>query len=145
MSSNFRRLLVSVALVALAGCEGASSRPDEFHVSGQVHFSGQPVPGGMIMFEPDIKGGNDGLQGYAEIENGYYDTKTTTKGVTGGSYVVKINGFDRPAIAGQAPRPKLLFKNYTVRVDLNDSGELYDFDIPASAGSTTAVEPPPPT
>jgi hypothetical protein len=131
------RSIVVVALVMQVGCE--SSRTDEFHLSGRVTFDGAPVPSGYILFNPDLRAGTDGLQGYTEIENGRYDTSVSQKGVSGGHYVAQIHGFVMD------PHPKRLFQPYDQRVELSGSSNTVDFEVPVSAGVMDAQPLPPPT
>jgi len=102
-------------------------------------FNGQPVPAGYILLDPDIQAGNDGLQGYAEIENGHFDTITSSKGVTGGLYVARIHGFETDA------EPKRLFEEFKKRVELTETANVLDIEVPSSVGTTTGEPLLPPT
>src|SRR4051812_17376726 len=89
------RLLCLGSLLLLTGCNRDTTA---YPVSGTVEYAGQPVPSGTIYFDPDPAKQNTGPQGYALIINGKYDTRETGKGVRGGSYLVRIEGFDgKPA------------------------------------------------
>ena len=117
-------------LLLVAGCGGSDRTL--YHVQGTVTFDGQPVPAGTIFFEPDAKAGNDGTQGFAEIKNGRYDTAESLKGVTGGAYQVRVNGFQPPA--GGAP-PKILFKDFRQSMQLPKGDSVQEVVVPLDAAS----------
>lgn len=121
--------LVLVLVVAVNGCD--SSRENEFHVSGDIVFDGKPVPAGYILLSPDVAAGNDGLQGYADIEGGHYDTNQTSRGVSGGKYLLEIHGFELPA---QGAGPKPLFREYITPAELSREDNVQDINVPADAG-----------
>lgn len=112
----------------LAGCGGGSG-PRGVDVSGTVTFKGEPVPRGVIYFDPDAAAANDGVQGFARIRNGAYDTRETGKGIGGGAYRVRITG----ATAEDDGPAKALFSEYNIPVDFPFETTTKDFDVPASA------------
>jgi len=130
-----------LAIVLAAGCTNA--RP-VFNVSGTVTFDGQPVPAGIIYFNPDFSQGNDGPQGVADIKDGKFDTSKGGRGHCGGAMVVRIEGFD-----GKSPDPKSvgkpLFVAFELNRDLPRQNSSQDFEVPASAaqGLTPSSNPPP--
>lgn len=91
---NLSLLFALTVAVLLDGCGSNANGPERIDVKGTVTFDGKPVPQGRIIFEPDSKAGNDGPQGYAEIENGTYDTAATGKGPVPGAQIVTITGYD---------------------------------------------------
>ena len=125
---RFAGTTLLVAMLFLAGCGG--SGPRSVNVSGTVTFGGQPVPQGMIYFDPNTAAGNDGVQGFARIHDGAYDTRETGKGIGGGAYRVRITG----ATAGGDGPARALFSDYTVAVDFPQETATRDFVVPASAG-----------
>ncbi len=127
--------LLAVCCTTTVGCE--TRRDDEFQVSGEVRFAGEPVPAGYILFNPSVKDGTDGLQGYAEIEAGHYSTSGSQKGVTGGTYRVKLYGFEKGST------PKQLFEPYEITVEFSPDRETLDFEVPASARTEKAEALPP--
>jgi hypothetical protein len=127
------------ALILVAGCRKETRR---FDVSGKVTFNGKPVPVGRIYFDPDLSKKNDGLQGTAEIEDGYYNTAKGGMGTTGGPVVVRIEASDGVAGDPERPNGKPLFPYYEVQVDLPRENKITrDFDVPASAAQ---MKPPTP-
>ena len=124
---RFAGTMLVIAMPLLAGCGG--SGPRAVNVSGTVTFNGQPVPQGKIYFDPDTAAGNDGVQGFARIQEGAYDTRDTGKGIGGGAYRVRIIG----ATAGENGPAKPLFGEYTVAVDFPQETTTHDFEVPASA------------
>src|SRR5689334_22645316 len=76
-----------LGLLLIAAC----SQEEKLHrVSGNVTFVGKPIPKGLIFFDPQA----DGPQGFANIVDGKYDTAVQGKGVRGGSYNIRVNGFN---------------------------------------------------
>ncbi len=132
-------MLRIAAVLLLAGCgRGGAERYD---VSGKVTFNGAPVPAGVVIFDPAVGEGNDGLQGFAEIDDGRYTTRGQNKGITGGRYHVRIRGFARAELPDAQPRK--LFDEYHTTVDFSDGTATHDFDVPASAASNMGALPPP--
>ena len=123
-------LCLVACLFCIVGCRGSDR--ELYHVSGTVNFKGQPVPAGVIFFEPDASVGNDGTQGYAEILDGRFNTADTGKGITGGAYQVRVRGFIPPA--GGAPG-RLLFKDYRQTLELPAADSQQTIEVPPDAGS----------
>jgi hypothetical protein len=84
--------LVSLGLLALAGCGGdESGLPPRYSVSGYVKYKGEPVEKGTIVFEPNDVAAGRVAQG--TIENGYYKLTTSGEGGDGalpGDYKVVV-------------------------------------------------------
>lgn len=127
--SRFAGATLLVAMLFFTGCGG--SGPRAVDVSGTITFGGQPVPQGVVYFDPDTAAGNDGVQGFARIHDGAYDTRETGKGIGGGPYRVRITG----ATAGGDGPARALFSEYTVAVDFPRETTTRDFAVPASAGA----------
>ena len=111
-------------LVALAGCTKGEKL---YRVSGVVTHNGKPIPKGLIHFDPQ----SDGPQGFANIVDGKYDTAQQGQGVRGGSYAVRVNGFDGKE-ANEAPFGQALFPEYTGTKDLPEADSTYDLDVTKS-------------
>jgi hypothetical protein len=121
-------LLRSAAVVLVLGLAALPACKQEeklYRVSGAVTYSGKPIPKGLIFFDPTT----DGPQGFANIVDGKYDTARLGKGVRGGSYVVRVNGFDGKE-ANEAPFGQGLFPEYTGTTDLPQEDSTYDLDVP---------------
>jgi hypothetical protein len=93
--------------LASAGC-GSDEKQTPVH--GRVYFHGRPLPGGTIVFTPDLERGGSGSVAYAEIDaDGYYSLRGGEKlGVAAGWHRVTIAP---PALAvkpGQAVPPPLV-------------------------------------
>ena len=82
------------ALVICCLTTGCNRRPVLYHVSGTVTYDGQPLPAGQVFFDADLTKGHDGPQGFAYIKDGQFDTAQGGRGVLGGPYVIRIQGFD---------------------------------------------------
>lgn len=124
--------LFAIGSLVVAGCNNG---PKRVEVSGDVSFDGKPLPAGRIFFNPDFTKGNDGPQGYAEIKNGKYNTRSSGKGACGGATVVKIEGYeagagDKPGFVGAK-----LFNEYETKLDLPLETCTRNFDVPASAAA----------
>ena len=113
---------LAAALVAVAGC---TKQEKLYRVSGTVTYDGKPIPKGVISFVPQA----DGPQGFANIWDGKYDTAKEGKGVRGGSYDVRINGFDGKE-ANEAPFGQALFPEYNGAKELPSEDSTYDLDVP---------------
>jgi len=110
-----------LGLAALAGC----AREEKlYRVSGAVTYDGKPVAKGLIFFDPQA----EGPQGFANIVGGKYDTGQQGKGVRGGAYNVRVNGFDGK-VANEAPFGQALFPEYTGTKYLPNEDSTYDLDI----------------
>ncbi|QDU29093.1 hypothetical protein ETAA8_42000 [Anatilimnocola aggregata] len=123
-------LLVALSLIGLltAGCEKVVKR---YEVSGKITYQGQPIPAGIIYFDPDIAAGGKGLQGFAVIKDGTYDTRVEGGlGPVGGKYVLRIhgnNGIPEPELVMGRP----LFGEITIPKELPAADtQLEDIDVP---------------
>src|SRR5262245_45059271 len=105
-----------MAFLTAVGCGGDG--PRRYHISGKVTYKGHSIPAGEIIFDPDVTKGKDGVQGFALIRDGEYDTSVRGgKGVGAGPYVVKIRGYDgKPR--GELPLGEPLFPEYEDKIDL---------------------------
>ncbi len=113
------------------GCGGDGDGPPRFDVSGRVTFNSQPVPFGRVVFDPDTAAGNKGPQGFAEIRDGSYDTRSG-RGSIGGPHIVRITGFGTDPKTGNEDNPvPALFPEYQTKVDLPKAKATQDFDVPA--------------
>jgi hypothetical protein len=116
---------VILGVLALSAC---GPREEKLHhVSGKVTYDGKPIPKGGIHFEPTV----DGPQGYASIIDGQFDTSQQGSGVRGGSYHVRVNGFDGKVIPDH-PFGKDLFPEYRDKTELPAANSTYDLNVPKS-------------
>jgi hypothetical protein len=125
----FSALGFSLAVVCLA-LGGCGNRPKLYPVSGTVTHAGRPLPAGVIFFDPDVTKQNKGPQGYAIIKDGRYDTAALGgKGVGGGAYLARIDGFDgKPG--RELPMGNVLFTQFQQPIDLPEAASTRDFDVP---------------
>jgi hypothetical protein len=114
------------AMLLVLGCNNG---PTIFHVEGMVTYKGQPLPKGVIYFDPDPRQGNDGPQGHAIITDGKYTTRGELgKGVVGGAYIIRIEGFDgKPG--NELPLGKPLFTSFSETRSLEAADQTQDFTI----------------
>lgn len=88
------KLATVLTLMVALGATGCSdSGPASYRLQGVVTWKGQPVPNGLIRFEPDSAAGNTGPATVAPIRQGRYATPRG-RGVIGGRYRVYISGND---------------------------------------------------
>ncbi|MCA9267882.1 MAG: hypothetical protein KDA41_05400 [Planctomycetales bacterium] len=118
---------LGLLLAGVAGC--GPSGPQRFELSGSVTFQGRPVPAGVVFLDPDTVAGNRGLQGYAEIHDGRYDTRVGSgKGHTGGAYRLRVRGFD-----DSVAKPTPLFDEWETPRDLPDAASTSDIEVTAES------------
>src|SRR4029079_8096155 len=110
-----------------AGLTACSKQEKLYRVSGAVTYDGKPIPKGLIFFDPQT----DGPQGFANIVGGKYDTTQQGKGVRGGAYNIRVNGFDGKE-ANEAPFGQALFPEYTGTKELPQEDSTYDLNVPRS-------------
>lgn len=118
--------LMVVMVGLLIGCQ---TGPRIYHVKGTVQYKNQPVPAGVVYFDPDSTQQNDGPQGYAFIKDGVFDTAAKGgRGVVGGAYVVRIEGFDgKPG--EELPMGRALFVDFKKSLDLPKQDSTQDFQV----------------
>jgi len=121
---RFAWLLWVVGLVIFAAC---SQEEKLYRVSGSVTFNGKPIPKGLIFFDPQA----EGPQGFANIEDGKYDTSLPGKGrgVRGGAYNIRVSGFTGIE-NNEAPFGDALFPEYSDTKDLPKADSMFDLDVP---------------
>lgn len=132
------RLLLTIGVfvfaLSLAGC-GKTESENVVQVSGTAAYQGQPIPMGMIIFEPDSAKGNRGPQGYADIKDGKFDTRSSGKGVAAGPLIVRITGGDGVAPEAFSPLGKPLFAEQTTKVNVSRDAAVLTLDIPSAVSS----------
>ena len=111
----------------LASCGGSEQLYD---VSGTITFEGRPIPKGLIFFDPDTSKGTPGTQGFANIDNGKFDTALAGKGrgIRGGTYHIRISGFDGKE-APEAPFGQFLFPEHQLTKELPPQKQTFDYDV----------------
>ncbi len=129
---NPRSIAVAVLAICLLVAPGCGEpKVPRYNLSGTVTYEGKPVPAGRILFEPDIRKGNDGPQGYSDIKDGKYGTDRFGKGAVSGPLVVTIIGTtgQDATEANMLGRP--LFPRYQTTIDLPKEAIEYDFEVPS--------------
>jgi hypothetical protein len=120
--------LLAVVIFAIAGC--GKPPPKRYQLSGKITWAGKPIPAGMLYIEPDLAAGTNGLQGYAVIEKGQYDTRKGGQGHSGGKSVLRIFAGDG-VVSGEATMGQPLFPEYTWKEELPTADVTKDIEIPA--------------
>lgn len=117
---------LAVGLAALpTGCGGGERLYD---VSGTITFEGRPIPKGLIYFDPDASKGNKGPQGFANIEDGKFDTANKGKGIRGGHYTIRIGGFDGKVMP-ESPFGQYLFPEHVLTRELPAQNQTFEYDV----------------
>ena len=130
--SGFRTAVLCVLAASVLGWAGCGNQGvPRYNLSGTVTFQGKPVPAGRIIFEPDVRKGNDGPQGYSDIKDGKYGTDRFGKGAVAGPLIVTIIGTtgENASEANMLGQP--LFPRYKTTIDLPKEAIEYDFEVPA--------------
>lgn len=120
--------LLFAGAVFLAGC---AEQEILHHVSGTITYdSGKPIPKGLIFFDPDPTKGTPGTQGFANIENGKFDTAASGKGkgIRGGTYNIRILGYDGKE-APEAPFGQFLFPEHEFSKEFAAENQTFNYDI----------------
>jgi len=128
MIRSFRLAAVALACTTLfAGC---SNKEQLYDVSGTITYDGKPIPKGLIFFDPDTARGTPGTQGFANIEDGKFDTSVVGKGkgIRGGAYHIRILGFDGKS-GPDAPFGKGLFPEHETTKELAPEKQTFDYDV----------------
>ncbi len=95
---SLRRMLALGCFVAVLAGLGCGSNENITPVHGRVFFRGRPLPGGTIVFAPDVERGGNGPLATGEIDaEGHYTMRTREQlGVIPGWHRITIAS---PALA----------------------------------------------
>ncbi|WP_145262099.1 hypothetical protein [Calycomorphotria hydatis] len=118
-------------MLAASGC--GKGGPAQYAIHGQITYKGEPVPSGLIRFQPDKEAGNDWKSRATPILNGKY-TLSSSNGVIGGPYEVIVFGHDGVPIEGSEGTNTMgtpLFDAYQQKVELPQSSTTLDIEVPA--------------
>jgi hypothetical protein len=126
-----RSLLALLILLCGSMCGCGPKEPPRYHLSGTITFKGQPIPKGMILFDPDLATGHDGPQGFANIENGQFDTKKGGIGHCGGKVMLRIHGGDGTPVP-ELPFGNALFSETMVPMELPLQDDVREIKLPVS-------------
>jgi hypothetical protein len=137
----------SQALVAMTltlslaiGC----GRDNGARVSGKVMFKGQPVPAGKVYIRPDGSKGNSGQTGFANIQNGAYDTSAAGgQGAVSGPVIIAVEGINPSPPPGAPPdvTSTVLFPHWETTAELNESVSVQDINVPDEAANPPPAQP----
>lgn len=121
-------ILAALGLTGAGLLVGCGSGEQLYDVSGTITYEGKPIPKGLIFFDPEK--GTPGTQGFANIENGLFDTSVSGKGkgIRGGAYSVRISGFDG-VVGPEAPFGKALFPEHEFKKELPAQKQTLDYDV----------------
>jgi hypothetical protein len=115
-----RYLILFGALALLTGC--ADDKPMD--VAGAVTYGGDPLPAGVVWFDPDPGHPAKPPQGFAYVKDGKFNSADQGRGVRPGAYTVRVEGFDgKPG--NELPMGKPLFAGHEFRKEFaKGEGEL---------------------
>lgn len=113
------------AVLVLTGCSGEEKL---YNISGTITYDGKPVVKGVVHFDPDVAKGAKGTAGFANIVNGKYNTADNGKGVRGGPYAIRVNGFDGKE-GPEAPFGQAMFPEYNDKHDLPNSDSEFKIEV----------------
>jgi hypothetical protein len=131
-------LLLLLSWVTFVGC--GKDGPSRLDVWGAITWKGQPVPSGVIFFEPNTTKGNKGPQGFALIKEGKFDTRyERSKGCMAGPHVATIQGGDGQGKTSGRPYGRSLFASYNVEIDIPPDGGEINIEVPASVPPAPAT------
>ncbi len=127
-----RTAIFSLLSIVLAGTGCGFGGLPQYSINGEVTYGGEPIPSGVIRFQPDKEAGNDWKARVAEIHDGKYSIPSSS-GVIGGAYLVIVFGHDGIPYEdseGTNKMGKSLFEAFTKQVDLPRSSSTLDIDVP---------------
>jgi hypothetical protein len=103
---------IGLVLATCAGCN-QQAKPREI-VQGRVTYRGAALPGGTIVFTPDVERGGDGPMATAEIKaDGSYSLQTAGEsGAASGPYRVTIAS-EAPVLPDRTKSPVALPQMYS--------------------------------
>jgi hypothetical protein len=129
-SPRLHHVLQLMTLLALAaGCR--PQEPTRYEVHGRVTFDGKPIPLGKIVFSSNPSAGFTGVDGWAPISDGAFDTDSGGYKTAGGNLVARLEGRGPPS--ERFPEGKPLFSNYDVPVVVPKARTELNFEVPRSA------------
>jgi hypothetical protein len=148
-------LIVGLSCLLLTGCGHSSARAP---VEGSVTLDGTPVDGGRITFAPDEykEGGIERANVTADIKNGKYSVDAAN-GAVPGKYRVEIVWFQKTGKqiadpdSGQMKDeekqiiPTAYNSGTQTHVEIQASGNKFDYALSSKAVDTTKGRPPTPT
>lgn len=128
---GFRR---GILLLVLFGCLYAglscTPQPQVYRIHGTVTTTeGIPIPAGMIYFDPEGARTSPGVQGYAYIKEGKFDTADEGRGASGGKYLARVQGFNGEA-NGELPLGEPLSGEEEFKLDLPLGEPQQAFQLP---------------
>ena len=123
-----------IALLVLVGFGfaslGCTPQPQVYRIHGTVSTTeGIPVPAGMIYFDPDGARTSPGVQGFAYIKDGKFDTADEGRGASGGRYLARVQGFNGIA-NGELPLGEPLSGEEEFKLDLPQGESQQAFQLP---------------
>ncbi|MBA4188710.1 MAG: hypothetical protein C0467_11985 [Planctomycetaceae bacterium] len=129
--------------VAIAACAAGCADEKLKDVSGSVTHGGEPLPAGVVWFDPDPNHPGKPPQGYAYVKGGKFDTTDQGRGVRPGAYLVRVEGFDgKPG--NELPLGKPLFTDHQEKQDFaagSDKLQL-EISIPKAAPPSPKADKP---
>ena len=120
---------LAILLVIAVGC--GQEGPRRYRVAGTVHYQGQPVGAGRVIFEPDSDQGNAGPAAYADIRDGRYATLDGL-GTVGGPHIVRVICLSGEAEGAELAEGRMLCPEYHTTVNLPQANHDFPIEVPAA-------------
>ncbi len=131
----------SVLFVALAACAAGCADEKLHDVSGTVTHGGEPLPAGVVWFDPDPNHPGKPPQGYAYVKGGKFDTTDLGRGVRPGAYLVRVEGFDgKPG--NELPLGKPLFTDHQETRELPVGKVELEINVPKAEAANPKSDKP---
>jgi hypothetical protein len=108
---------------------GCGDKEKLYDVSGTVKYDGKDVPAGMVYFDPDASAGGSGMQGFAPVKDGKFDTAAGGQGVKGGAYVIRVAVHDGK-VSNENPWGQPLRNEYEFKKVLPKENTALPIDVP---------------
>jgi len=126
-------LAIACGTVCFSGCGNATPTP-KYEVTGTVTYLGEPVPSGLVKFEPDTESGGVGPGAYAPIKNGTFQTE---QDLCAGPMKVTVCGMDgvlkEVVKYGETVKEETrIFDDYVTEVVIEEHDMVIDFEVPQS-------------
>jgi hypothetical protein len=152
---NLAATILLLSCFVLSGCHGSGTRAA---VEGTVNLDDKPVDGGTITFVPEEYKA-DGIERTvvtADIKDGKYSVDAA-KGAVPGKYRVEIYWKQKTGNQVKDPDtgkmidetkpviPEVYNKHTKTTVDIQASGNKFDYKLDSKAVDTTQRRPPTPT
>ncbi len=140
---NVTRWLALFAAIGSLGIASCGRGIAEIEVSGTATYQGQPIPSGVIYFEPTVAAGKTAPTGFAIIREGRFRTESG-RCPGPGSYVARVTGGDGrstglvASLDPESPPEQAMqlgtawFRDREIPVDLPNKDIVIELEVPSA-------------